>query len=74
MKKTIALTMLLLLTGCRRGAAEREELLRKALADTNVALTEAQDRAKAYQEQSQRLARKYHAVSGHKTRTAKKGK
>lgn len=59
MNKTFVLTLIVCLTGCACGRPRAsEKQLRRALADTNAALTEAQNRASAYQDQSQRLARK----------------
>ena len=75
MKKIIALTLIVLLTGCRKSQANREWLYKQTLADTNEALTEAQDRAAAYQAQAERLAKLYHKHSGHlprKDKTKKK--
>ncbi len=55
MKTIIALTLCILAAGCTNSNASKEKLLRKALADTNVALSESQARAAKYQKAYERL-------------------
>lgn len=55
----MVIALMLLLVGCRNSggasSTNKEKLLRKSLSDTNVALSEAQDRAARYQKGYERL-------------------
>ena len=72
MKTILSLLVCLLVAGCTNvNATKKEKLLRKALADTNVALTEAQQRALQYQKAYERLVREKIAQRRHASKKSK---
>lgn len=60
-KSAIVLAGAMLLVACKKTHADYVAVPRQVIADYNTALTEAQERAAAYQKSYERLAHKVHA-------------